>query len=53
MVKESRNFRLDAETLEALRRLSDKWKVSQAQVLVLLVREADKENKDLRVVKGK
>lgn len=50
MTKESRNFRLDPEALELLRRLSDKWNVSQAQVLEILIREADREEKDLRLV---
>lgn len=52
MTKESRNFRLSSETLESIRRLSDKWNVSQAQVLEILVREAAREDKDLRLVKS-
>jgi hypothetical protein len=52
VVKESRNFRLDPEALELLQRLSERWKVSQAQVLEILIREATRENRDLRPVKG-
>lgn len=51
MVKESRNFRLGSDTLEKLRRLSEKWKVSQAHALELLIDEADREDRDLRLVR--
>lgn len=48
MPKESRNFRLSTETLEAVRILSERWGVSQAQVIELLVREA--QDKELRIM---
>lgn len=47
MPKESRNFRLSSETLETIWALSERWKVSQAQVIEFLVREA--QGKELRI----
>jgi hypothetical protein len=52
VAKQSRNFRLDQQTLESLQQLASKWNVSQAQVVELLVREADRGNKELRVTKA-
>jgi uncharacterized protein (DUF4415 family) len=51
VAKESRNFRLDADVLEMLRRLSESWHVSQAQVIEILTREAVREGRELRAVK--
>lgn len=45
-----RSFRLEKGTLEGIARLSDRWSVSQAQVIELLVREAEREGRELRVV---
>ena len=50
--KESRNFRLDGEVLDILRRLSESWHVSQAQVIEILAREAVREGRELRAVKS-
>ena len=52
MTKVSRNFRFDGEVLEMIRGLSESWHVSQTQVVELLVREAVRENRELRAVKG-
>ncbi len=52
MAKESRNFRLDSEVLEILKRLSERWHVSQAQVIEIMARETERENRQLRAVKG-
>ncbi len=49
MAKVSRNFRLDPEVLEDLQRLSEGWRVSQARVLELLVRDAVAEGKMLKM----
>lgn len=51
MIKESRNFTLCADTVQKLRRLSEKWKVSQAHALDIIIDEADRQDKDLRLVK--
>lgn len=50
MTKEARSFRLESEALESLQRLSDKWNVSQAVVLEMLIREAEREGRELRAV---
>lgn len=52
VVKESRNFRLDPEVRQQLQVLAAKWGVSQAQVVEILVREAARENRQLRAVKN-
>lgn len=49
MAKVSRNFRLDPEVLQSLSRLSEDWEVSQARVVELLVREAEAEDKTLKM----
>lgn len=48
--KVPRSFRLEEETLAGIARLSDRWSVSQAQVIGLLVREAEREGRELRAV---
>jgi predicted DNA-binding protein len=47
-----RSFRFSAEALENLRELSERWGVSQARVLELLIEEAHRESKVLRVSSG-
>lgn len=47
-----RSFRLSTEALENLRELSERWGVSQARVLELLVEEAQRESKVLRISPG-
>lgn len=49
MAKESRNFRLQPQTLQHLQRLAEEWGVSQARVLELLIEEAIREGKSLKV----
>lgn len=49
MPKTSRTFRLEPRTLERLQRLSEEWGVSQARVLELLVDEAVRESKTLKM----
>lgn len=44
-----RSFRLSTEALENLRELSERWGVSQARVLELLIEEAQRESKVLRI----
>jgi hypothetical protein len=50
MAKGVASFRLDSEALDVLKRLSDSWGVSQAQVIELLIKEAVRENRQLRPV---
>lgn len=45
-----RSFRLEEETLVGIARLSEKWSVSQAQVIEFLVREAERERRELRTI---
>jgi hypothetical protein len=52
MPKESRNFRLDPEALATLRRLADKWSVSQTHALELIIKEAGRQNRELQLVKA-
>lgn len=47
--KMSRSFRLEPESLEQLGRLSDRWGISQAKVLELLIEEAVAEDKILKM----
>lgn len=49
MPKDVHSFRLDSETLDTIRKLSRSWGVSQAQVIEILVREA--EGRELKTVK--
>lgn len=48
MAKVSRNFRLEPEVLRDLQGLAERWGVSQARVIELLVREAVEQDKTLR-----
>lgn len=52
MGKEPRSFRLDEEVLNDIRYLSERWHVSQVQVLEMLVREAIREGKELQISKS-
>lgn len=47
-----RSFRLSAEALENLRELSERWGVSQTRVLELLLKDAHRDSKVLRVASG-
>lgn len=51
--KEARSFRLDHDVTRMIGELSERWHVSQAQVMEILVREAVREGRELRAVRSK